>query len=39
MVAVGAQQKVAIALSNGEQAILGPHLGDMDTGAIEPAYE
>jgi hydrogenase maturation protein HypF len=31
MVAVGAQQKVAIALSNGEQAVLGPHLGDMDT--------
>jgi hydrogenase maturation protein HypF len=34
MVAVGAQQKVAIALSNGEQAILGPHLGDMDTEAM-----
>jgi len=34
MVAVGAQQKVAIALSNGEQAVLGPHLGDMDTEAM-----
>lgn len=34
MVAVGAQQKVAIALSNGEQAVLGPHLGDMDTESM-----
>ncbi|MFN7844504.1 MAG: carbamoyltransferase HypF [Pirellula sp.] len=30
VLAVGGQQKVAIALSNGYQAILGPHLGDMD---------
>lgn len=33
MLAVGAQQKVALALSNGVQAILGPHLGDM--GSLE----
>lgn len=29
--AVGGNQKVAIALSNGHQAVLGPHLGDMGT--------
>ena len=30
VLAVGGQQKVAVALSNGYQSILGPHLGDMD---------
>lgn len=30
VLAVGGHQKVAIALSNGYQSILGPHLGDMD---------
>jgi hydrogenase maturation protein HypF len=31
ILAVGGHQKVAIALSNGVQQVLGPHLGDMDT--------
>lgn len=31
VLAVGGHQKVAIAWCNGHQAILGPHLGDMDT--------
>ncbi|MEZ6087292.1 MAG: carbamoyltransferase HypF [Pirellulaceae bacterium] len=31
MLAVGGQQKVALALSNGSQTVLGAHLGDMDT--------
>lgn len=30
ILAVGGHQKIAIALSNGYQSILGPHLGDMD---------
>jgi len=30
ILAVGGHQKSAIALSNGSQAILGPHLGDLD---------
>jgi hydrogenase maturation protein HypF len=38
MVAVGAQQKVAIALCNGEQAVLGPHLGDMNTEAMRGRF-
>jgi hydrogenase maturation protein HypF len=29
--AVGGQQKVAVAFWSGEQAILGPHIGDLDT--------
>lgn len=35
MVALGGQQKVALALSNGKQGILGPHLGEMDTVAAQ----
>ncbi len=31
ILAVGADQKVACAISNGQQAIVGPHLGDMAT--------
>lgn len=30
LAAVGGQQKVALALANGRQAALGPHLGDLD---------
>lgn len=33
VLAVGAQQKVAVALSNGRQAVLGPHIGDLDSVA------
>jgi len=36
--ALGGQQKVALALSNGHQAILGPHLGDMDTIASQERF-
>lgn len=38
IMAVGAEQKVAIALTNGSQAILGPHLGDMDTLAARERF-
>ena len=31
IVAVGGHQKAAIALSNGSQAVLGPHVGDLET--------
>jgi len=31
ILAVGAHQKVAVAISNGRQAVLGPHIGDMDS--------
>jgi hydrogenase maturation protein HypF len=31
ILAVGAHQKSAVALSNGAQAVLGPHLGDLET--------
>ncbi len=36
--ALGAQHKVALALSNGNQAILGPHLGEMDTIAAQERF-
>ena len=36
--AVGGQQKVAIALSNGQQAILGPHVGDMESLAARRRF-
>lgn len=38
LVALGGQQKVALALSNGHQAILGPHLGDLDTVAYQERF-
>ncbi|HVJ68928.1 MAG TPA: carbamoyltransferase HypF, partial [Caulifigura sp.] len=37
--ALGGQQKVAIALSNGSQAVLGPHLGDLDSLAMRRRFE
>jgi hydrogenase maturation protein HypF len=37
-IALGGHQKVAIALSNGQQSILGPHLGDVDSVASRERY-
>jgi hydrogenase maturation protein HypF len=37
--ALGGQQKVAIALSNGTQTILGPHLGEMDSIATQQRFQ
>jgi hydrogenase maturation protein HypF len=37
--ALGGHQKVAIALSNGAQAVLGPHLGDLDTVSMRNRFE
>ena len=31
LVALGAHQKIALALSNGEQSLLGPHIGDLES--------
>lgn len=39
LLAVGGHQKVAIALSNGSQCILGPHVGDMDSLAARQRFE
>lgn len=39
LLAVGGQQKVSIALSNGWQAILGPHLGDLASVANRDRFE
>jgi len=39
VLAVGGHQKVALALWNGEQAVLGPHIGDLDTPASRSAFE
>lgn len=36
--ALGGQQKVSIALSNGAQSILGPHLGEMDSIASQQRF-
>lgn len=38
MVATGGHQKVAVAISNGAQSILAPHLGDMDTITARQRY-
>lgn len=38
VLAVGGHQKGAIALSNGRQCVLGPHLGDLDTTAARERY-
>jgi hydrogenase maturation protein HypF len=36
--ALGGQQKVALALANGQQAILGPHLGDLESVLSRERY-
>ncbi len=38
VLALGGQQKVALALSNEHQAILGPHVGDLDTLAARERF-
>lgn len=38
-IALGGQQKVALALANGQQAILGPHLGDLDNVRVRTRLE
>jgi len=38
LLAVGGQQKTSIALANGAQAVLGPHVGDLDTVAARQRY-
>lgn len=38
LVALGGHQKVAMALCNREQSILGPHIGDMDTVAGQSRF-
>lgn len=37
-IAVGGLQKVAVATSNGDQALLGPHIGDLDTVAARERF-
>jgi len=39
VLAVGGHQKSAIAVFNGSQAILGPHLGDLDLDSCRHRYE
>lgn len=39
LLAVGGQQKAAIALSNGAQAVLGPHIGDLNSVAERERWE
>ena len=36
--ATGGHQKVAVALCNGHQSVLGPHIGDMDTAETRQRY-
>lgn len=38
LVALGGQQKAALALANGRQAVLGPHLGELDDLATRQRY-
>ncbi|MBC7966675.1 MAG: carbamoyltransferase HypF [Fuerstia sp.] len=38
ILAVGGEQKVACALSNGRQAVLGPHIGDMSSLAVRRRF-
>ncbi len=38
ILAVGGEQKVAVALSNGRQSVLGPHIGDMHTIAARRRF-
>ena len=37
-IAVGGQQKAAIAVSNGVQAALGPHVGNLETVAVRSRF-
>ena len=39
LLAVGGHHKAAVALSNGEQAVLGPHVGDLDSVAERERWE
>ncbi len=38
ILAVGGHQKVAVALSNGKQSVLGPHIGDLDSLAARERF-
>jgi len=38
LLALGAHQKAAIALSNSAQAVLGPHIGDLDSESARERY-
>jgi len=38
VLAVGGHQKCAVALFNGQQAVLGPHLGDMESPAMRQRF-
>jgi hydrogenase maturation protein HypF len=39
LLAVGGHQKAAFALNNGEQSVLGPHIGDLDSVAERHRWE
>ncbi|QDU38107.1 Carbamoyltransferase HypF [Maioricimonas rarisocia] len=39
LLAIGGHQKVALALSNGEQCVLGPHIGNLDTAPARQRFE
>ena len=38
LIALGGHQKTSVALSNGAQAVLGPHIGDLDTVAARERF-
>ncbi len=38
VLAVGGEQKVAVAICNGQQAVLGPHLGDMNSATTRQYF-